>query len=235
MLRAASGVVMPNCGATAAASHLDVLHEFGWIRLRSGLRDDESLQRAMLEIGAVLGKPTRGRSNEIVEHLTPKTREMAKRASLSKNFGLEKLPFHVDMSHWTIPAKYIILGCLREGLSNVPTLLLDYHHVDFRETELKLLQYGLFFVNSGRDSFYASITSINRMFIRFDPGCMEPVTPEAVSAIDLFSHQRVSHLAHAIHWQAGDIVIIDNWRTLHARCAAHSPDEGRTLLRCIVP
>lgn len=181
-----------------------------------------------------LGTPTRGRSLPVVEILKPRRPGEAPSASLSGKYGFEQFPFHVDGAHWSTPARFLVLACLRTDEHRTPTLLVDRMAIALTSDEEALLRSAVYLVRNGRNSFYASIVSIGQPFVRLDPGCMEPLSPEGEAALRLFSGERLSPHVQRITWNAGDVTIVDNWRMLHARAPVQSTNSDRVLLRCLV-
>jgi hypothetical protein len=116
----------------------------------------------------------------------------------------------------------------------VPTLLVDRDSVSLAEEEKALAKSAVFLIKNGRNSFYSSILGSRQGFIRYDPGCMEPQTQDAVEALKFYSHERVRSCLHEVNWNPGDTLIIDNWRILHARAAVGKNSSNRLLLRCLV-
>jgi Taurine catabolism dioxygenase TauD, TfdA family len=86
----------------------------------------------------------------------------------------------------------------------------------------------MFLVHNGHDSFYAPALS-GRQY-RFDPGCMTACDARAREVEQYFVDQIKN--AATYEWQdAGQILVIDNYRTLHARSAVAEDDLGRKLTR----
>lgn len=223
--------------ANAVLGQENQLNSHGWVRVETGSTDEAHLRQVLITVAtalAALGTPTKGRgSRQVIEQLIPREVETAHPSSLSKKYGLGEFPFHIDTAHWPIPCRYILLACVNPGLSDTPTHLLNRERVTLSKSELQLARTGIFYVRNGRNSFYSCILEGNRSFLRLDPGCMEPESSEAMQALTLFSSIRVSHLAEHVSWRAGTIIVIDNWRVLHARGLVNATNEGRTLLRCI--
>jgi len=101
-----------------------------------------------------------------------------------------------------------------------------------------MLRRDVWLVNGGRDRFYTPIVDediiAGRLVFRFDPCCMRPVH-------DFFESERVVQDAIqqakdvAIKWAPGLLLILDNWRVLHARGEApQSDDSGRLLERVLI-
>jgi hypothetical protein len=93
---------------------------------------------------------------------------------------------------------------------------------------------AVFAIANGRTSFYGPILDFARPFIRFDPGCMRPLSKEGNLAAGAFQIERHEDKLVKHEWKVGDILIFDNWRFLHARGFKTSSDRGRLLLRVMV-
>jgi hypothetical protein len=90
------------------------------------------------------------------------------------------------------------------------------------------LRHGMFLVRHGRDSFYTPVLSGSRY--RYDPGCMTPCDARALEVQGYFE-QQFSH-ASAHEWSAvGQILVVDNYRALHARAGMAEGDLERELTR----
>lgn len=222
-----------NLESTISEHTVRTLREIGWVKLTSDCHSESALVARTLSLASDLGVPRRGRSVHVVEALRPKNPEDAPPASLSRRFGFGAFPYHIDTAHWPVPARFLIMSCVSPGESAAPTLLAHRDAIPVSDEERSIAISGVFLVKNGRSSFYSSILGIDREFIRHDPGCMEPQNPDAVRALEIFSSERVQECAHAINWQPGDSVIIDNWRVLHARAALNN-GSSRLLLRCLV-
>lgn len=87
----------------------------------------------------------------------------------------------------------------------------------------------MFLVRNGRESFYAPALSRDVRY-RYDPGCMTPCDARAREVGQYFDEQLGNATAH--EWlAAGQLLIIDNRRTLHARSAVADGDLERALTR----
>lgn len=213
---------------------LETLQARGWALVHSDFREEAELASRTLRIAESLGTPVRGRATQTVEVLTPKAPEAAHPASLSRKYGLDAFPFHVDTAHWTVPARYMVLSCVSPGEEVVPTLLVNRDHLHLSDEEQAIAKSAVFLVKNGRNSFYSSILGDARGFVRYDPGCMEPLSQDSAHALRLFSHERVAPHIQKVAWEPGDSLIIDNWQMLHARAAANKNASRRLLLRCLV-
>ena len=97
-----------------------------------------------------------------------------------------------------------------------------------------LAKSAVFFIRNGPNSFYSSILSARRDFIRLDPGCMEAVSKEDEEAMKLYSYDQQRRYVRRISWQVGDVLALDNWRILHGRGEQVNVSNDRFLLRVIV-
>jgi alpha-ketoglutarate-dependent taurine dioxygenase len=92
-------------------------------------------------------------------------------------------------------------------------------------------------VDGGRGRFLTSILGslddAESPLVRFDEGCMRPADPTFGSARETI-HRLTSSHARAIDWIPGRTVVLDNWRTLHARSGFAGPGETRVLERVLV-
>lgn len=221
---------MPGSEHLKQQSLLGQLDELGWARCVVG---PDALIDELGRLGDCLGARTTGRAGALEEVIEPLSAADAHPRSLSAMFGLGTLPFHVELSHRPQPCRYLLLGCLEPGSTRSQTRLLDWRSLGFSESELCLLQDAPVLLRSGRRSFYSSLMAADRSFLRFDPGCVEPVDQRGRSAFDLVN-RRISEVAPLVHdWLKGGILIIDNWRMLHGR----GPSErgsGRRLARILI-
>jgi hypothetical protein len=86
----------------------------------------------------------------------------------------------------------------------------------------------MFLVHGGRDSFYAPVLVGGRY--RYDPGCMTACDARARLAEEYLAGQLAD--ATAFEWSsAGQVLVIDDRRVLHARAAVAGSDAGRELTR----
>ena len=97
----------------------------GWTQLGCLQLDGETLAMQCLALAEQLGTPTATRGRGLVDVLAPQAPWQAKPRSLSAQTGTGPQPWHVDLSHCAVPARYLVMSCLREGQLPAPTELLD--------------------------------------------------------------------------------------------------------------
>ncbi len=206
----------------------------GWVAVPGQSVDERGLAESIRRIAETLGEIRPGRSGHEIEHVIPSEAHLAQAGSLSSKHGLEPLPLHTDAAHHPVPCRYLILACAEPGPSPTPTILLDDHTVDLTQDEADACKSEVFLVKNGRKSFYSSIKDNNRSFIRFDMGCMLPLSERAEKAAEAYSLPRNAARLSFHQWRRSDILVIDNWRTLHGRGLDGSTEPGRVLLRAMI-
>jgi hypothetical protein len=184
-------------------------------------------------LGDLLGTRAVGRAGALDEVVRPQTSNDAHPRSLSAQYGLDALPFHVELSHRPRPCRYLLLGCIDPGSPSAVTMLLDWQTLGFSPEELHLLEGAPILVRTGRRSFYSTVLPPDRAFLRYDPGCLEAVDERGRTALSLLEH-RLALGSPTIHeWRRGDILIVDNWRILHGR-GPSDHGSGRRLARILI-
>lgn len=218
----------------AQAITAQMTHELevrGWTLLRRLQFDVETAAVHCLALAKQLGTPTATRGRGLVDVLTPKVPWQANQRSLSAQTGTGPQPWHVDLSHCAVPARYLVMSCLREGRVHAPTELLD-RRAFLLPRHLEDASSEPFLVRSGRHSFYGTILEGPKRFVRFDPGCMQGATKRAKGLMRRLLDEAAPP-SYAHRWAVGDILIIDNWRLLHRRTDV-SESLDRVLLRVTV-
>lgn len=212
---------------------LATLAERGWVRHVAGATEAEAIVSEIGRMGDLLGRRTRGRAGALEEVVRPQMADDAHPRSLSACYGLNALPFHAELSHRPRPCRYLLLGCIEPGSPSAVTMLLDWRTLGFSPDELHLLEGAPILVRTGRRSFYSTILSPDRAFLRYDPGCLEAVDERGQAALRLVEDRLASGSPEVHNWHQGDILVIDNWRVLHGRGPA-AQSSSRRLARILI-
>jgi len=160
----------------------------GWSRFTLSSIVEADVKEELLSMAYVLGTPVPiRRSQSLCDILIPTMSNNARPRSLSREHSIGEFPLHNDLAHLTIPCRYIILACIAPGDGNRSTIILDTKKVQFTKSQLPLLHKAIFRVINGRQSFYSSILSSARPFVRFDLGCMAAISSDCISAQEIFS------------------------------------------------
>jgi hypothetical protein len=226
-------MITQDTAITAPPTLLTTLAVRGWARHVADGAEADALVSEIGRIGDLLGTRTTGRAGALEEVVRPQTGDDAHPRSLSARYGLNALPFHAELSHRPRPCRYLLLGCIEPGSPGAVTMLLDWRTLGFSPHELHLLEGAPILVRTGRRSFYSTILSPDRAFLRYDPGCLEAVDERGRAALRLVEGRLAGGLVETHEWRRGDILIIDNWRVLHGR----GPSErgsGRRLARILI-
>jgi len=206
----------------------------GWCVVDSTASTEGDLSEDIRDIAEQIGEIVPGRGRQLVERIIPYKAETSYAGSLSSAYGLAPLPLHMDTAHWPIPCRYLVMACVAVGPTPTPTVLLDSRRIQMSEPEATVLNNAVFLVRNGRQSFYGSIRSSDRSFLRVDPGCMYPLSPDGEIALSLFRADRHVDICYCHDWKVGQILILDNWRILHGRGLSEQTEPGRILLRAMV-
>jgi hypothetical protein len=191
-----------------------------------GSGDVESIRKQAASLDWVEVAPRRG--DPTVSVLRPVTASAAHPSSLSAVYGLGQQPLHTDGAHLLLPPDLLVF--ISEHPSATPTQL--WRPGIFGAGPVTMpaaaLGHGMFLVSNGRDSFYAPARSGSRF--RYDPGCMTPCDARAREVQTYFEHE--SSRASVHEWSAaGQVLVVDNRRALHARPAVADGDVDRELTR----
>lgn len=148
----------------------------------------------------------------------------------SGNFGLGEFPFHTDLAHWGNPPRYIVLRCLC-GVKGVFTSVINQEQI------LKLVSYEdlqRVFVTSRRPinrrhRIFSLMDKIDEnIILRWDSLFLKPISKSSEMIFSQFSGQlkEVDSIKFELK-NKGDLLIIDNWRTLHKRSAIKSSKSSK--------
>lgn len=190
---------------------------------------------ALLPLAEQLGRPTPDkRDPAIVRDLLPRPAFTSTPNTLSSRYGEGPFPFHSETAYWDLPARIVLLYCVDPGSGNRPTLLLDLLS-NIRADQRDALARDLWVVRYTRRPFLTKVLSSvgKRLLVRYDKDCMRPIQDGCASE-ELMTTLCARERAQAVSWQPGLLLAIDNFRLLHGRGEADSPDPGRHLRRVLL-
>lgn len=205
----------------------------GCCRFASGSQSEEEIALAVDRAAASLGCLVAGRAGAIRETITPRARADAHPRSQSAAHGLDALPLHAELSHRLMPCRYVVLGCLDPGEPGTATTTLEWRTLRFTSREVELLKGAPLLVRNGRKSFYSTAIPRDERFLRYDGECVEAVDARGRAALETI-RARLSSVTPKTHClRRGDILVIDNWRTLHGRGAVPEHSSRRLTRRLV--
>jgi Taurine catabolism dioxygenase TauD, TfdA family len=148
--------------------------------------------------------------------------------------AISRQPMHTDAAYFPIPPRYIMFECIEPGETACQTHVwtFDWNKLLKDQPDI-LVQPGWIARGERKAPFNCQVlttTSNGRKFLRFDPLCMTPpsnlVNTAAVSDALCRYANRIN-----FSWRKGDILIVDNWRCLHARGVGADRAPSRRLRR----
>lgn len=205
------------------------LDENGWVVFNNPNEDE-----ILLEISKIFGLIIMHPNGKLIDYLSPKEKTESIKNTFSYKYGFEKFPFHTDTAFWNIPARYVLMSC--ENISSTETLILTLESVNKLTTEeLCILEKSIFLVKTNQSNFYCSVLSkVNgSQIFRYDPNTMKAINSYAKKAIMVIENIINNSEIHRINWNNPQILIIDNWKTLHARSSIIDK-EDRILKRIYI-
>ena len=212
------------------------LEASGWARINttSGASRDE-LGKTMLEAAGALGRPVPSLPGRPLVEWLSTVPERTRRPNLTAlPRKAARFPLHSDTAHWPVPARYLFLSCFEPGEAGRATLVWRFDKTVFTGSQLDTLRGEPVLFVTGRNSFYSTVLSPSRPFVRIDLGCMRAVTSAGHNVLGMLKEVLESVTPARICWRKGGLLLLDNWRVLHGRDSTEVPDAARTLGRTLI-
>ncbi len=211
------------------------LEASGWtlINTISGASRDE-LGEAMLEAAGGLGRPVPSLPGRPLVEWLSTVPERTRRPNLTARHGSGAFPLHSDTAHWPVPARYLFLSCFEPGEAGRATLIWRFDETVFSASQLDALRREPVLFVTGRNSFYSTVLSLSRPFVRIDLGCMRAVTSAGRNVLGMLKEVLESVTPARVRWRKGELLLLDNWQVLHGRDSAEVPDAARTIGRTLI-
>jgi hypothetical protein len=206
------------------------LKEIGWAWFEPSLHPDPCI--ILANLGPII--PSRRQSADYHD-IRVYRREDAPPFSMSAIIGTGPQPMHTDGAHLPEPPRHIALQCINPGEAPCPTHVwsLDFERLSSKMPDF--LTRPMWIARSGGTSspFYCAI--LDRIHcqlrVRFDACCMAPIGGRAASFQEAEEELNVYARRYDFEWQKGALLIIDNWRCLHARGVGAHISPSRLLRR----
>ncbi|MDF0515836.1 TauD/TfdA family dioxygenase [Bradyrhizobium yuanmingense] len=191
-------------------------------------RPDEPI----VSIAHALGRPLALWQNRLVQELIP--RPIAPPNTYSGIFGLQRFPLHTDLAHWRLPPPYLLLRCVK-GYAEVPTQIVDGRTL-IEAISQDILTRAIVKPRRPQNGSLILLRLCEfvdeRYCFRWDEVFLRPasrvgdVASKAIRALLNSSEPSSIPLV-----QAGDMLLVDNWRILHGRSPIPAGREDRKIER----
>ena len=161
-----------------------------------------------------------GQANIRYKELGIYSAQDAPKASMSSVVGAGRQPMHTDGAFLPDPPRYLIFYCVNAGNADRRTRIWSINPQLFQSRFSSNLWDVSWLSRSKRSSaFYCPIfdEAEGQMRVRYDPICMQPTSDNSESRSDVEDQLSALSDKIEIRWTTGDMLIIDNWRCLHAR------------------
>lgn len=217
-----------------SANFYTALASNGWAVLQGS-----SPSLDLVQIAHAIGEPLRALGNSGLEVLKPKSTKDARPNTTSGIHGLNAFPPHTDMAHWPVPPRFIAMR-IRKAMTSIPTQLLDREAIKLDAYTNALLRRSVWRIARVRQPYLCSVyfDYHGQSGIRWDTCTMIPhgqiatdIRPRVLELIDdALRNERAEH-----EWTSADeILVINNWRILHARPEIPDGAIGRELERILI-
>lgn len=205
-------------------NHTLALEEYGFSIFET------NSQKSMIEIASNLGDIFKVETMPLVQTLTPRLKVNENDNTYSGNFGLNNFPYHTDLAHWYIPPRYILLRCVNP-VKNVATKLIDKQQVLEHESK-ELINRALFLPRKRLDKKANLLKIMNGGLFRWDSLFIKPAN-NAGKVLKENIENRVKNISSKKVFlnKAGESILIDNWRMLHARGSIDERSMHRKIER----
>lgn len=183
-------------------------------------------------VAEALGKTITPWANRRVQQLIPSA--VGAPNTYSGIYGLQQFPFHTDLAHWRFPPRYLLLRCIA-GYADIPTQLVDGRALT-KVITFDILTRAVFRPRRPREGAISLLRLCEPIeddhLLRWDEVFLQPASRIGEIAARQIREQlnEIAFLSIPLV-QAGDTLLIDNWRMLHARAPIPAAREDRKIER----
>lgn len=192
---------------------------------------DGEITSLITKLGPVV---TSARTNDNYVDLKPYEKQGAPRHSMSAHTGTGEQPMHTDAAFWPAPPRYVVLQCLATGEAPCPTRLWSVDLPRLARDYGTLIEKPNWIASGGGNMpFYCPILDRRGTTtrLRFDPLCMHAVGRGSQTIGEMMEMLEGHARRSAVEWTRGRVLLIDNWRCLHARASGADMAPSRRLRR----
>lgn len=175
------------------------------------------------------------RNPEPIRRISPQPIDSAKTNTLSSRYGCGRFPFHTDAAHWEHPPDFVCLYCECPGSGGRPTELIDTSAWQMK-SQLRVSLLSDIWKTGLRRPWLCTVGSERGgdIRIRYDVGCMKPCGAAATKTQIDIERLIIASSRIAITWCSRSLLVINNFRMLHARGSSPRPDADRVLCRILI-
>jgi L-asparagine oxygenase len=170
----------------------------------------------------------------VVQTLVPRERNEVGRNQYSGNYGQGKFPLHSDLAHWAVPPRYFMLRCIVES-DDVFTHVLSWAPI-VNQIGAPSLRRAVFTARKHRVGCSCLVRALSTCdgldVMRWDPLFLRPLNATAQEvALAITSSNWNGNIQKILLKYPGDILLVDNWRSLYGRAAVPDNSTQRQIER----
>lgn len=209
------------------------LNDIGFLFLRRHFPEESTLKIShsigqVLDISLIAPEYRVG----LIQELRPRDRVVGRENTYHGNFGRSEYPLHTDLAHWRTPPRYIILRAIT-GDAGVFTNLVGPSLIqDLLPKEV--MTKAIFATRGSRSSqlLPLEVAPQEPFTLRWDQIFISPKNDAAEVSASILRGTELSLKRKSICLRdCGDLLIIDNWRTLHGRSSVPEAARSRHIER----
>ncbi len=208
------------------------LAEMGWSIVEGITSTSE-----FVDLANSLGEVLQGPNGDRVKTLKVMNSSEAPKGTFSETYGIGSFPYHTDTAFYEVPVRLVALRAI-SGDFRRPTHVLGFP--DFLKGALgksdRNVADSTWILSTGTSTRYCRMGfRINgELGYRFDPNCMKAAgrTTQMIEAPLRAAAHRLQ--PQCVDWTPGRVVIIDNWKCLHARGVPPADERERVLERIYI-
>ena len=184
----------------------------------------------LLEEASKIGNVFHPKGMPSIQSLIPKPVEIASSNTYSGNYGYADFPYNTDLPHWHIPPRYLLLICETPDIS-VLTKVINWNKI-LEQLDQDVIKRARFIPRKPLNNRIHRLKISDGELNRWDPLFITPVNQsglmisEFLKNFDFDSHAEQINLS-----ERGEFILLDNWKTLHARSPV--PQSSKRLIHRI--
>ena len=195
--------------------------------------DADTSDESLLKIASLFGVVVPGDRGDLVQSLLAQEKGKGSYGSFTYKVGYDAFPWHTDTAYWEVPVRYLMLTS--EKPSPCATLARSFESLATNIDDfIYLAERSVYLLNiPGRKRMLSPVIKKHEeMGFRFDFHIYKPMNEEAKTLSGLIQEQLNKEFQRIV-WTGNNVLVLDNWRLIHAREDA-SQDKNRSLKRVYI-